>query len=251
MEELLKACLSTNDLIKLLSLSYRSLSCASRDDLKKLVLDLGELIFFDHAMCAYAKMNEVVNTPNPDMELIDVSYPSGYLDTYFRNGQHQTDVVFRESLLANRPVNWREVEGHIDEIYPAAINALDCGMKDGWAYTINDLVSRNGASFFFGGSQTESNVRTSKILEYIIPFFSEAYKRILRQQLKYSVNLTPREREVLKWVKAGKSSWDISMILNCKKRTVDYHVTQIKQKLNAVSRPQAVAIAVELGLIDL
>ncbi len=62
-------------------------------------------------------------------------------------------------------------------------------------------------------------------------------------------NLSKREKEVLTWSKRGKSSWEISAILNISERTVNFHVNNIMQKLNAVSRTQAVAVAIERGLI--
>jgi DNA-binding CsgD family transcriptional regulator len=66
---------------------------------------------------------------------------------------------------------------------------------------------------------------------------------------KPTVHLTPRETEVLNWIKEGKSSWEISVIFNCAKRTVEFHIVNIKKKLCAVSRAQAVAIGLEQGLI--
>jgi DNA-binding CsgD family transcriptional regulator len=62
-------------------------------------------------------------------------------------------------------------------------------------------------------------------------------------------NLSEREKEVLSWSKRGKSSWEISAILDISERTVNFHVNNIMQKLNAVSRTQAVAVAIERGLI--
>ena len=61
-------------------------------------------------------------------------------------------------------------------------------------------------------------------------------------------DLSEREVEVLNWLKKGKRSWDIAVILNITERTVNFHVTNIMQKLNAVSRVQAVAVAIERGL---
>lgn len=61
--------------------------------------------------------------------------------------------------------------------------------------------------------------------------------------------LSKREIEVLNWLKKGKSSWDIATILNISERTVNFHVRNIMQKLNAVSRAQAVAVAIENNLI--
>jgi DNA-binding CsgD family transcriptional regulator len=56
--------------------------------------------------------------------------------------------------------------------------------------------------------------------------------------------------EVLNWTKEGKSSWEISKILNCSKRNVDFHMESTKKKLGAVTRAHAVAVALQSGLID-
>jgi FixJ family two-component response regulator len=61
--------------------------------------------------------------------------------------------------------------------------------------------------------------------------------------------LSMREKEVLHWLKMGKSSWDISIILAISERTVNFHVTNIMNKLDAMTRTQAVAISIEKGLI--
>jgi DNA-binding CsgD family transcriptional regulator len=66
-----------------------------------------------------------------------------------------------------------------------------------------------------------------------------------------NINLSAREKEVLNWLKHGKSSWDISVILDISESTANYHVYNIMRKLAAVNRPQAVAVAVRLGLIDI
>lgn len=62
--------------------------------------------------------------------------------------------------------------------------------------------------------------------------------------------LSPREKEVLNWLKKGKTSWDISVILCISERTVNFHIKNIMQKLDAVSRIHAVAKAIERGLIN-
>ncbi len=63
--------------------------------------------------------------------------------------------------------------------------------------------------------------------------------------------LSKREREVLIWLTKGKSSWEVSVILDISERTVNFHVRNIMQKLNSVSRTQAVAVAIEKGIINM
>ncbi len=61
--------------------------------------------------------------------------------------------------------------------------------------------------------------------------------------------LSKREKEILNWLKKGKTSWDISVILGISQNTVNFHVYNIMRKLGIVNRPQAVAVATHLGLI--
>ena len=60
-----------------------------------------------------------------------------------------------------------------------------------------------------------------------------------------------REREILRWAADGKTSWEVSVILNISERTVKFHLTQASLKLNAVNRTAAVAKALARGLIKL
>ena len=71
----------------------------------------------------------------------------------------------------------------------------------------------------------------------------------MKKAIKPLYHFTEREIEVLNWIKEGKSSWEISMILKCSKRVVDFHVANIKRKLNVASRAQAVAICLQHGII--
>jgi LuxR family quorum-sensing transcriptional regulator LasR len=61
--------------------------------------------------------------------------------------------------------------------------------------------------------------------------------------------LTRRELEVLNWVMAGKSSWEISKITNCSEATVNFHMANVRQKFNVNTRQQAVVKAIALGLV--
>jgi DNA-binding CsgD family transcriptional regulator len=55
--------------------------------------------------------------------------------------------------------------------------------------------------------------------------------------------LTPREREVLDWVAAGKTNRDIAAILGASPRTVEKHLERIYEKLGVETRTAAVVRA--------
>ena len=60
-----------------------------------------------------------------------------------------------------------------------------------------------------------------------------------------SLQLTPREAEVLFWISRGKSNHDIAIILGAKTRTICKHVEHIIGKLNVENRTTAAVIALE------
>jgi DNA-binding NarL/FixJ family response regulator len=73
--------------------------------------------------------------------------------------------------------------------------------------------------------------------------------RITARVLARRQRLTPREREVLRLVAAGKSNKEIAAALRISERTAKFHVTAIFNKLGAQNRAQAVAVAIEQHLI--
>ncbi|AWO88990.1 MULTISPECIES: response regulator transcription factor [Bradyrhizobium] len=64
------------------------------------------------------------------------------------------------------------------------------------------------------------------------------------------VVLSERERQCLRWVEKGKSSWAIAVILGVSENTVNFHVKNAMRKLETTSRTQCVVKARRLGLLD-
>jgi len=62
--------------------------------------------------------------------------------------------------------------------------------------------------------------------------------------------LTKRETEVLRWIAAGKSTREISTLLNISEHGVIHHVRNLLLKFAAKSRHQVVLKAFALGLLD-
>lgn len=66
------------------------------------------------------------------------------------------------------------------------------------------------------------------------------------QDLKNKLPITKRESEVLYWVSYGKTSWEISLILEMSPRTVNKHLEQIFKKLGVDNRTSAAAISIRI-----
>lgn len=64
-----------------------------------------------------------------------------------------------------------------------------------------------------------------------------------------SIPLSQRERECLRWAADGKTAWETGMILNLSERTVNFHLTNAQNKLQAANKIQAVARAVLYNIL--
>jgi two-component system NarL family response regulator len=62
-------------------------------------------------------------------------------------------------------------------------------------------------------------------------------------------HLTPREREVLHVLAAGKSNNEIGAMFNISEATVKVHVSHILEKLHVSSRAEAITAAAKRGLV--
>jgi DNA-binding CsgD family transcriptional regulator len=83
---------------------------------------------------------------------------------------------------------------------------------------------------------------------YFVSCLQASLDRLVRNRQPIP-QLSLREREVLCWSAAGKTSWEISVILHLSERTVNFHLQQAARKLQVKGRRAACARAVALGLI--
>ena len=63
--------------------------------------------------------------------------------------------------------------------------------------------------------------------------------------------LTPREREVVQWVAAGKTSIEASIIVGISARTIEQHIQTAMVKLGATNRVQLAVEAAKRGEIEI
>lgn len=61
--------------------------------------------------------------------------------------------------------------------------------------------------------------------------------------------LTKREKDVLNFVAAGKTNWEVSKIYGISEHSVAQHMKNISRKMNAANRAHAVTLAIKSGQI--
>ena len=250
MKNLMATSLSDTDFKSLLAICYDSAQVTSFDSFKKLLIDLEQLVPSNHLIFVTFHYSGFLPDVQPTVESINLTFPEEYLELYFSRKYYLSDGIVYKSFHEETSLNWRY------NYSKSALNGpeYDCanqfGLRDGWLTNQFDRESQCGFLLCAGGQAVDSSLRSEKIFNYITPYLIRAYKHLRRRACPVSISLTPRETEALNWIKAGKSSWETSLIMKCSERTIDFHINNVMAKLNTVNRVQAVATALRYRLID-
>lgn len=248
----LRFCLSGNDALTLLEFIQKCLNCNTKEDYLALFPKIRELLPFDFA-------NSFLAHHDAEKGLVlaynaNISFPKEWLQAYIANNFLQTDVTVVENFRSYQVQHWDEERLKSYNQSESLISLYkEFDMSACYAHGASIAATgKNGSMFCFTGTCIELNKRTEAILEFVTPHLHLALSQLYNnKQLEWNrAVISQREKEVLNWLKQGKSSWDISVILAISERTVNYHVYNIMEKLGATNRPQAVAIGARLGLIE-
>jgi DNA-binding CsgD family transcriptional regulator len=105
-------------------------------------------------------------------------------------------------------------------------------------------------SFVLNRKGRDFSNRDCALLDLVREPLAALYRNLLARKNDRgfaALPVTPREREVLSWLAAGKTDKDIGEILGMSPRTVQKHLQHIYEKLGVETRTAAVVRAMELG----
>jgi DNA-binding CsgD family transcriptional regulator len=242
--------LSKSDGIVLLEMIDAGLKCSNQVGFKALINRLRHLIPYEYALSALAQTNDDHSIRS--YEIVNINYPTEWLDLYFKRDFQKIDPIVIENFGSFKLQYWADTYKTRRPPEEFVSIAEDFGLKTGYTYGLRNLKKNAGSLFSISGRSVKKDIRSQIILEHIVPHFHEALcATLINKQDPRNVCTTSREKEILCWLTRGKSSWDISKILRISERTVNFHIYNIMQKFGAVNRPQMVAIAVQMGVVDI
>lgn len=249
--------LSKSDAISLLEIIHKSLSCSSDRDFRALMNYLGSLIPYEYATSAFVQIND--DSTIKSCEIVNINYPVEWLDlysawlvSYLKENFCKSDSIVAGNFLSFKPEYWADTYKTKRALKEFVSIAEQLRLRRGYTCGVKNPKTNEGSLFSILGKSIRKNIRTEIILQHFTPHFHQVLSRILtKKNGPQHICVTQREKEVLQWLKEGKSSWDISRILGISERTVNFHIYNIMEKLGAVNRPQVVAIAVHAGLLNI
>jgi DNA-binding CsgD family transcriptional regulator len=246
------AFLSHAETVELLELIHGTVSCETNDDFLILFTRLQALIPFECAIAVLGSMER--NGSSRIVQAVNVSYPEEWVRTYIDKNFAPRDVVVQEHFNTFRPFCWEDAYARRKQSPEILSMTRDMRISKGYTHGVQTSVGTGSGSLFsFCGESMPREERINRILEYAVPHLHQAFLRVLHASgpTHRAAVLSAREQEVLEWLKYGKTSWDISVILGISERTVNFHVYNVMNKLGASNRTQIVSIALHLGLIKL
>lgn len=183
-----------------------------------------------------------------------VNYAAPWKAHYARYNLAQFDPTLLGASRSIAPVDWTRLPRD-DNFHRVFRDAHDFGISDnGLTVPVRgpygDIgmlsVTRAGAPKDWARHSAEivADLQSVAVHLHDTVMRSDDLSRILRVP-----TLSPREREVLQWIAAGKTYADVGEILSISDRTVEVHLRSAREKLRALTTAQAVARAIGRGMI--
>lgn len=236
--------LSRDDLVKITDLSLKLINRAEEGNsvIYRGLVDILPLQGF--IVCAIN-----VFAPGDGLtRVMNLGYSSEWVDRYERCDYHRVDPIV--TATEDGLMHWRKLfqSGKISKSQNEFIKeAADYGLIDG--FSIRSVHDGKMHIASFAGNDMAKHPRHAAIATLMAPYFHMAAERSPRVDSS-TPRLSVRERDVIHWVAAGKTNWEISHILKISERTVKFHLQNIMGKLHATTRSQAVAYALNLGVLE-
>lgn len=244
--------LTKEELLDFMQILHDALLVKRDEDLPPLLLQFKKLIPCEYIIAGLGETNPDGLLQNVT-KIINISYPVAWLQRYQERNYAAVDPILRAHTQGFQTQLWSETYAHVTtkEEQQFIEDARSFGLHEG--ITLGHLNKRKllGSLFSFSGNGLGKQARHQLILECALPHLHLALMRTAFPVENEFPTLSPRERQVLKWLMEGKTNWETSRILNISERTVKFHVQNVLTKLRSSTRGHAIALAIELGLVGL
>jgi LuxR family quorum sensing-dependent transcriptional regulator len=126
--------------------------------------------------------------------------------------------------------------------------AGDFKLRQGFTIPLTTLEG-DVAGFSIAGEHLEISPEDRGVLTLLATYALGRSILLREEEGRFTISLTPRERETLQWAAEGKSEWEIGERMGISEHGVDKHMRSAREKLGTRTRTHAVAEAMRLRLI--
>jgi DNA-binding CsgD family transcriptional regulator len=195
------------------------------------------------------------STQLPDRLTWLATYDEEYMAVYMRDYSPIKDPAFNVCFHRLLPLDWDEVRENDTTVQTIHEVAERYGIgRHGISFPIRDPGF--GDAMFSVNFECEdrhwSDARASLVQGFHLfaHYFHLRMKGVIAERpVTSAFDLSPREREVLKWAADGKTAWETAQLLGVSERAIRLYTENAMNKLRAKTKTQAVAIAVKNAII--
>lgn len=160
-----------------------------------------------------------------------------------------TCPVNRHVLDSDAPFFWSKRQGVRGERYQVVKQPRGEGLH-GLQVPVFGTTGLEGA-ISFAGIAIDASARARLLLEAVATAAFRTARRLAEAPAELPAGaLSTREREVLRWVAAGRRQAEIAATLGLSARTVENHLRRARQRLGVATTAQAVRAASRRGEIE-
>ncbi|BCM17635.1 LuxR family transcriptional regulator [Mesorhizobium sp. J8] len=184
-----------------------------------------------------------------------LNYPNGWQKRCFEMGYDRIDPIIKALRRQAGAFQWSDMycDASTTEHERRVLDeAAAFGLRSGISVPLH---GPDGSAWVVSFAQSEGLKFQNKMITYLQVAAFHFHLRVSKcsnwSDIQEIPNLTPREKECILWTARGKSSWEIGQILEISVNTVNFHIKNVKEKLNASSRTVAAIRAINVGVVEL
>lgn len=223
----------------LIELTRPIAECSSHSEIRAMTSGIATRLEFEFYSIVVRKLENLVE----NTVIIDHNYPDGWEQLYRERDYFSKDPANGPLTFERPSLVWSTVQD--TEVFRAA---AEFGIDNGVTCAVRSSHHLCAVSFAVKKKPLLPEMMVGA--QFIIPYLCNAIVKIAEADSEPSLSLSERERECLKWVSEGKTSWEASVIMSISERTVLFHLSNIQAKLQTTSRAHSVAKAAILGLLN-
>lgn len=179
-------------------------------------------------------------------------FPIAWADRYNKQNYVFHDPVVQRLQSDCNLFSWAEAYSSCPSSRDVRLirgEASEFGLADGLVVPIQSVDGAH-AAFSFGGERLQMSKEDAAAFAFVTNFAAGRLLTIKsRRKIGKQLKITPRETDCLLWSAEGKTDWEISIILGISRSTVLKHMASAREKLGAMNKAHAIAIAMRTNLL--
>jgi DNA-binding CsgD family transcriptional regulator len=181
-------------------------------------------------------------------------FPSEWRKRYDEMGYLRIDPIVAHVFSSLTPLIWDEIDGSDPAVAGFLADAARFGLEHGLTIPV---YGRGGeiSLFSLARSRALPSLDSSRLslvrrAQWFATHVHEAVRPIIMEREDAPGGrgrLTAREKDCLLWAAEGKTAWEIAQVLSISERTVNFHLQNVRDKLQVQGSRNAVAKAIAMG----